>query len=140
MLLLLCQGYNPPLATGLTSVRGVDPPTLHHFPYAILLTPSSAGCGTKVRKLFHNDEWWFSVIDVIGALTGSDRARKYWGDLKAQLIAKEGFSELSEKIGQLPMPGVDGKLYRTDRMDWGWRLTPAGRSALGSRAQAGPPQ
>jgi DNA-damage-inducible protein D len=68
----------------------------------------------EVRKVFHNGEWWFSVVDVIGALTESHRARKYWSDLKRQLADKEGFSELSEYIGQLPLPGADGKSYVTD--------------------------
>lgn len=67
-----------------------------------------------IRKVFHNDEWWFSVVDIIAALTESGRARKYWSDLKGQLSEKEGFSELSDKIGQLPLPGADGKLYPTD--------------------------
>jgi hypothetical protein len=43
--------------------------------------------------------WYISVIDVIEVLTGTDRPRKYWNDLKTKL-KKEG-SELSEKIGQL---------------------------------------
>lgn len=67
-----------------------------------------------IRRVFHNGEWWYSVIDVVAALSGSDRARKYWSDLKRQLTEKEGASELSDEIGQLPMPGADGKQYRTD--------------------------
>ena len=47
------------------------------------------------------EKWYFSVIDVIEILTGSNRPRKYWGDLKAKL--KQEGSELSEKIGQLKM-------------------------------------
>jgi DNA-damage-inducible protein D len=70
--------------------------------------------GAPVRRVLHNGEWWFSIVDIIGALAGTDRARKYWSDLKRKLIEKEGFSELSEKIGQLPMPGADGKSYQTD--------------------------
>ena len=68
----------------------------------------------KVRSLWNEDEekWYFSVIDVIGALTGNERPRKYWSDLKAKL-KKEG-SELSEKIGQLKMISSDGKNYQTD--------------------------
>lgn len=68
----------------------------------------------EIRKVCRDGEWWFSVVDVVSALTGSDRARKYWSDLKRQLTDKEGFSELSENIGQLPLPGADGKLYATD--------------------------
>lgn len=70
--------------------------------------------GKEIRRVCHNGEWMFSVVDVIGAITDSDRARKYWSDLKRQMIEKEGFVELSENIGQLPLPGSDGKLYRTD--------------------------
>lgn len=68
----------------------------------------------SIRRVCHNDEWWYSIVDVVGALTGTDRARKYWSDLKAKIIDKEGFSELSDFIGQLPMPGADGKMYKTD--------------------------
>jgi len=68
--------------------------------------------GTQIRRKWFNDEWWFSVVDVIGTLTASDRARKYWSDLKVKL-AEEGF-EVSEKIGQLKLPAEDGKLRETD--------------------------
>ena len=67
-----------------------------------------------IRRVFHNDEWWYSIVDVVGALTGTDRARRYWSDLKVKLVDKEGFSELSDEIGQLPLPGADGKMYRMD--------------------------
>jgi len=56
-----------------------------------------------IRRVWHNGEWWFSVIDVIEVLTDSDRPRKYWNDLKTK-IQREGNSQLSEKIGQLKMP------------------------------------
>ncbi|MDO8741753.1 MAG: hypothetical protein Q7J11_01245 [Candidatus Roizmanbacteria bacterium] len=56
--------------------------------------------GKQVRKIIYLGEWWFSVIDVIEILTESDRPRKYWNDLKTKLI-KEGYVEVSEKIGQL---------------------------------------
>ncbi len=66
-----------------------------------------------IRRVFHNEEWWWSIVDVVSALTGTDRGRKYWSDLKTKL-EKEGFSEMSDEIGQLPLPGADGKMYRTD--------------------------
>jgi hypothetical protein len=69
--------------------------------------------GKKIRKTIHDNEWWFSVIDVIEALTGSDRPRKYWNDLKKKLVA-EGYLQLSEKIGQLKLISADGKAYATD--------------------------
>ncbi len=62
-----------------------------------------------------NEQWYFSIIDVIGILTSSDRPRKYWNDLKKKLFA-EG-SQLSEKIGQLKMLSSDGKKYSTDVAD-----------------------
>lgn len=67
----------------------------------------------EIRKVFHKSEWWFSVIDVVEALSGTDRPRKYWGDLKKKL-EKEGYSEVSEKIGQLKLTANDGKKYLTD--------------------------
>ena len=68
----------------------------------------------KVRRVWdaEKEQWYFSIIDIIEALTGTDRPRKYWSDLKAKL-KKEG-SELSEKIGQLKMLSADGKLRETD--------------------------
>jgi hypothetical protein len=71
----------------------------------------------KVRSLWDEDkaEWYFSIIDVIEALTNTDRPRKYWNDLKTKL-QREG-SELSEKIGQLKMLSIDGKNYKTDVAD-----------------------
>ena len=56
------------------------------------------------------------MVDVVGALTDSIRARKYWNDIKARL--KEEGSELSEKIGQLKIKSLkDGKYYLTDVLD-----------------------
>lgn len=71
----------------------------------------------QVRTLWDADQekWYLSVVDVIEILTGTDRPRKYWSDLKAKL-KKEG-SELSEKIGQLKMQAEDGKFYKTDVAD-----------------------
>ena len=70
--------------------------------------------GKKVRKVLHDDEWYFSIVDVIEAVTDSERPSKYWNDLKTQLVAEEGFDELSDKIGKLKMPGADGKERPTD--------------------------
>jgi BRO family, N-terminal domain len=71
----------------------------------------------KVRTLWdaEQEKWYISIVDVIEILTGTDRSRKYWSDLKAKL-KKEG-SELSEKIGQLKMQSSDGKYYLTDVAD-----------------------
>jgi len=68
----------------------------------------------KVRTHWNEEEqkMYFSIIDVIEILTGTNRSRKYWSDLKSKL-KKEG-SELSEKIGQLKMESADGKSSLTD--------------------------
>jgi len=71
----------------------------------------------KIRSIWDDEDekWYFSIIDVVEVLTGTDRPRKYWSDLKAKL-KKEG-SELSEKIGQLKLVAGDGKLYMSDVAD-----------------------
>jgi len=69
--------------------------------------------GKEIRRTLHKNEWWFSIIDVVEALTGNDRPRKYWNDLKKKLF-EEGYAELSEKIGQLKLQSSDGKFYETD--------------------------
>ena len=61
------------------------------------------------------EEWLFSVIDVVEALTGTDNPRRYWSDLKRKLKA-EG-SQLYEKIVQLKMTAEDGKKRLTDIAD-----------------------
>jgi hypothetical protein len=71
----------------------------------------------KVRTHWDEEKelWYFSITDVIEALTGTGRPRKYWSDLKVKL-AKEG-SQLSENIGQLKMVAEDGKMRLTDVAD-----------------------
>ena len=69
--------------------------------------------GKKIRRIIHQNEWWFSIVDVIEVLTGSERSRKYWNDLKKKLSG-EGYVEVSEKIGQLKMEAPDGKMRETD--------------------------
>src|ERR1700685_915309 len=70
--------------------------------------------GISIRKIFHENQWRFSVVDIIAALTGSDRPSKYWSDLRIKLVKDEGFTELSDKIGQLKMQANDGKFYLTE--------------------------
>lgn len=67
-----------------------------------------------VRTVWNEDEeeWYFSIVDVITALTDSENPRRYWSDLKIKL-SKEG-SQLYEEIVQLKLPSADGKKYSTD--------------------------
>ena len=71
----------------------------------------------KIRRDWNKKEqkWYFSVIDIVEVLSKSERPRKYWNDLKMKLI-HEG-SEVSDKIGQLKMEALDGKLRPTDVAD-----------------------
>ncbi len=60
-----------------------------------------------------NEEWFFSVVDVVGVLTESANPRRYWSDLKRKL-KEEGADQLYEKIVQLKMKAPDGKMRATD--------------------------
>ncbi|MEN0045683.1 MAG: BRO family protein [Bacteroidota bacterium] len=66
-----------------------------------------------IRRVWHNEEWWYSVIDIVGAISESKNPRRYWSDLKRKL-KKEGYSQLYENIVQLKMEATDGKSYNTD--------------------------
>ena len=68
----------------------------------------------KIRTVWNEkeEEWYFSVVDVVESLTESPRPRKYWSALKTKLKA-EG-SELSHILGQLKLESEDGKLRLTD--------------------------
>ena len=66
----------------------------------------------KIRRIWHNEEWYFSIIDVVEVLTESTIPRRYWADLKARL-KEEGF-ELYDKIVQLKLMSSDSKYYETD--------------------------
>ena len=70
--------------------------------------------GKEIRKTIFNDEWYFSIIDIISVLTDSANPRRYWSDLKSKLSEDEGFSQLYEKIVQLKLVSADGKKYQTD--------------------------
>lgn len=68
----------------------------------------------KIRRIFHNGEWYFSIIDIISVLTTSSDPRRYWPELKKQLSDNEGFVQLLGKIEQLKLESRDGKKYLTD--------------------------
>ena len=73
--------------------------------------------GKEIRSVWDADkeEYYFSVVDVIRALTDSKIPKRYWSDLKRKLI-EEG-SQLYENIVQLKMIANDGKLRETDTLD-----------------------
>ena len=68
----------------------------------------------KIRRVFHEGEWYFSIVDIVEVLTGSSNSRRYWSDLKIQLVENEGYIQLYGKIVQLKLTSSDGKKYLTD--------------------------
>ena len=68
--------------------------------------------GKTIRRKLVNNEWFFSIIDIIEVLTESTIPRRYWSDLKIKL-KEEGF-ESYDKIVQLKLKSGDGKEYETD--------------------------
>ena len=73
--------------------------------------------GKEIRSVWdtEKEEYYFSVVDVVEALTDSKIPRNYWSDLKHKLI-EEG-SEVHEKIVQLKLKARDGKMRETDTLD-----------------------
>ena len=71
----------------------------------------------EIRSVWDSEkeEYFFSVVDVISALTDSNIPRNYWSDLKRKL--KSEGSELHENIVQLKMKAQDGKMRETDTLD-----------------------
>jgi prophage antirepressor-like protein len=69
--------------------------------------------GKQIRKIMHEGEWWFSIVDIVAVLTDSNIPKRYWSDLKRKL-KREGYSELYDKIVQLKFLAADGKKYATD--------------------------
>ncbi len=66
----------------------------------------------KIRKTIHNDEWWFSVVDICGALTDSVDPGAYWRKHKQRLIEEGG--EVVTFCHGLKLEASDGKMYETD--------------------------
>ena len=72
----------------------------------------------QIRSQWNEQEqqWYFSVVDIVEALSGSPRPRKYWNALKSKML-KGGYNELSQSLGQLKLQSCDGKFYSTDVAD-----------------------
>ena len=86
------------------------------MPQEIGLTKVAVFKGKKVRKTIHNNEWWFSVIDVVGVLADSENPRDYWYKMKIREKDESGV-ELSTNCRQLKLESADGKKYETDCAD-----------------------
>ena len=68
----------------------------------------------EVRAIWDEEKskWWFSVVDIVAAITDSPNPRKYWSVLKTRL--KKDNNELTTKCSQLKLTAADGKKYATD--------------------------
>lgn len=71
--------------------------------------------GRNIRKTIYNNEWWFSIVDIVKSLIDQSddlKARKYWNKL-AQRLRNEG-SQVVTNCHQLKLVAMDGKLRKTD--------------------------
>jgi DNA-damage-inducible protein D len=65
----------------------------------------------EIRRIWHDETWYFSVVDIISVLTDSPKPRVYWG------VLKNRENQLFTNCKQLKMPSADGKNYKTDAAD-----------------------
>lgn len=66
-----------------------------------------------IRRIWHEEEWYFSVVDVVAALTDSLNPRDYWFKMKLRVLGEDGV-QLSTFCRQLKLEASDGKKYSTD--------------------------
>jgi len=69
--------------------------------------------GKGIRRTWHEGEWWYSVVDVVGILSDSQDSRNYWKVLKHRL-SKEGGNETVTNCNRLKLQAEDGKARLTD--------------------------
>lgn len=72
----------------------------------------------KIRRVWHHDERYFSIVDVVSILTQSQQPSRYWTDLKNRMFKYEGFSELFAKCEKLKFTWLDWKKH-----PWDWANT-----------------
>ena len=65
----------------------------------------------QIRRVWVDDDWYFSIVDIVGVLTGSPEPRKYWNKVKTREFTD---LQLAPIWRQLKLPAADGKQYRTD--------------------------
>ena len=70
----------------------------------------------QIRRVWVDDQWYFSVVDIVGALTDSASPRKYWDAMKRREQEATGL-QLSTLCRQLKLTAADGKSYMTEVVD-----------------------
>jgi DNA-damage-inducible protein D len=71
----------------------------------------------RIRRSWHNETWYFSVIDIIETLTDSNIPSRYWSDLKRRVSKESGNDEVYAKCVKLKFLAPDGKVRPTDCAD-----------------------
>lgn len=69
------------------------------------------------RRVWHDGRWWYSVIDVVALLTGNQRPRQYWFDMKRKIDDRRVHDVLA-KCRRLKVPRMDEKMRMTDCADF----------------------
>jgi DNA-damage-inducible protein D len=68
--------------------------------------------GKEIRKIWHNEEWYFSIVDIITVLTDSSQPSRYWSDLKKK--SEKESNQSFDFCERLKLPRPDGKFYPSD--------------------------
>lgn len=66
-----------------------------------------------IRRIWHEEQWYFSIVDVVGVLVESENPRNYWNMLKTRMDTEVGFQLYTDCV-QLKLRSSDGKSYLTD--------------------------
>ncbi len=67
----------------------------------------------QLRRVWHKDEWYYSIVDVIAVLTDSTNPRVYWAKLKERATS-EGFDKTLNQVEPLKLKSPDGRFRQTD--------------------------
>lgn len=67
-----------------------------------------------IRRIWYQDEWWYSCVDCIAAITATPNPSRYWNDFKRDLLAKEGIATYALGVSRLPMLNNVGLARKTD--------------------------
>ncbi len=70
----------------------------------------------QIRRTWHEEQWYFSVVDIVGALTDSASPPKYWDAMKRRELAGSGI-DLSTICRKVRLTGADGKTYVSEAVN-----------------------
>ena len=70
--------------------------------------------GKEVRRVLHDNEWYFSIVDVLEAITDSASPKQDWAELRSNMVEDGDFDDILDSIETLKMPDADGKDVDTD--------------------------